>query len=170
MAVCNQMRRWASILGCVAVAMLLTGCFRYDHRVKIDEDGGGSIQITAVFDPEIAFEELSGQRVIFNRSPGYNRDQVCEAIQPPEDFDLGIDDGTIIPYEKNDFCGFRAETVLEPSVDHSEALESLFEPGSTLVKNGDGWEFMAILDQAVFTDMVETVSYTHLTLPTILRV
>ena len=149
--------RWLTVGGVLILALLLTGCFRYDHRIKIDEDGGGSAQITAIFDPEVAFEELSGQRVIFNRSPGFDRDQACEALQPPEDFDLGIDNDQIIPYERDDFCGFRAETTLEPSVDHSEIVEGLFQPGSSLVKSGDGWEFRAVLDQSIFVDTVDSL-------------
>ena len=157
MAADRQSSRWTVLVGCMALALLLSGCFRYDHRIKIDEDGGGSAQITAVFDPEIAFEEMSGQRVIFDRSPGYDRDAVCEALQPPDDFNVGIESDKVIPYEKNDFCGFRAETLLEPSVDHSDIVEDLFEPGASLVKSGDGWEFRAVLDQNIFTDLVDTL-------------
>lgn len=158
--VTSRCSRWHGAIGLLALTVLLTGCFRYDHRIKVDDDGGGSVQITALFDPEIAFEELTGQRVIFNRSAGYDRDAVCDALKPPDDLDLGVEDETIIPYEKDDFCGFRAETVLEPSVDHSETMESIFEPGSILIKTGDGWEFKAVLDQTLFIDTVESLELT----------
>lgn len=120
--------------------LLLGGCFRVENTLTIDDDGSGTVEIIVGIDPEVAYEELTGEQVLFGI--GFDDDEVCDSVFQGMEGDAATpDQGNIEPWRGDGLCGMKQTWDLAPSLDHSEEVSEAFGEASILKKDGDIWVF-----------------------------
>ncbi|MDE2765597.1 MAG: hypothetical protein OXI25_04090, partial [Chloroflexota bacterium] len=163
--------RTALLLALCSVA--LTGCFRFELAIKVDEDGSGVANIVAAF--EDSFLRLAGEELAdFTVSPD------------PETLPPGV---AVEEYRQAGFAGQRFSVAVPDMEQLPQALEELGDESAAfisdleLTREGEVWRFslaaeLPVSEQAAGTDFVfrgdsysledllETASYTvRLALP-----
>lgn len=138
-------RRSLPLVGLLVI--LLSGCFKIDLKIVVEDDGSGSIEGLAAVDAG-AFADLGA---LFGEEAGGDapsREELCQEFIDDSDVPEGA---TTEPYEDGDFCGVRFSREYTAEEMQQELANSFEEDGGEFVieRDGEGWRFQADLgDQA----------------------
>lgn len=131
----------------IACILLLSGCFRVENVIEIDDDGSGSVELIVAIEPELAYEQLTGEQIFLGI--GFDEDEACDSVidglENEADFP---NDRDVQPWKSGDLCGIKMTWPLEPSLDHSEELAEAFGADSVLMKVGDEWIFDITMEES----------------------
>lgn len=129
--------RRTKLLGALlGLVVLLSGCFKYEGVITIQDDGSGTVDLLTAIDPEAfgAFGDLGGDLG--------TTDDICNDfggdLASPSELPPGAD---IQPYNEDGFCGARVQYALAASEDHSDDLADALDPSTRIYKQGENWFF-----------------------------
>jgi hypothetical protein len=132
-------------------ALILTGCYRSDVQVVVNDDGSGTISAVFAVNPK-AYADLAKQFGGASGAEGLGDDPCKELRDDAQSGDLP-NGSRVDQYKDGDFCGvkltapFKAGDDVTQSI--SEALGGVENAGSggfdsfTIQKSGNGWKFEA---------------------------
>jgi hypothetical protein len=132
-------------VGLASVALVLTGCYRVNVSIDVDDDGSGELTMLVAINPD-AFEDLLGPMAeAFGETGEFSRDELCSPESLSESFGSPTGDMTVEPYDEDGYCG-EIRTVQFDSVDALDSSMGAASDDGTFVitelDNG-GWRFDA---------------------------
>jgi hypothetical protein len=152
------------VLAVLACALLVTGCYRSDFGVTVEDDGSGTVDIVLAVDPD-RLQELSEQ---FGDDAGLG-DDPCAQIREESQTDEELPEGAEVePYEEDGFCGVRVRASFEAGTDiGSFVLDDLQFGSSTddspvvfetfvIERDGEGWRFDATTSSSADTEGIDS--------------
>jgi hypothetical protein len=144
-------RRCVLALATLALAFVLSGCYRSDLGVTVEDDGSGKVDFTFAIDPE----QLASLSEQLGEDASGLGDDPCSAIGEQSADMSTLPEGTEVePYEEDGFCGVHITTPFEAGTDigafvlgdlefsASEDSPTSFE-SFVIERDGDGWRFEA---------------------------
>lgn len=147
------MLRARGLLLFVVFAVALTGCFRSDLSIEVNDDGSGVYTQVVAINPK-AFTEIAEQFGGSEEDLGIPEDPCDEIVSSANEEQGELPDGaTVEPYRDGDFCG----ATFTVEFDDVNELQDIFGQISaetenqgfgtlssfTLERDGDGWFFEA---------------------------
>lgn len=137
-------RRSLPLVGLLVI--LLSGCFKIDFKIFIEDDGSGNMEGLVAVDAG-AFASLGGLFEEEGAEPP-SREEICGDFISDTDVPEGA---TTEPYEEGDFCGIRFTQTFTADEMQQALNDSFQDEGGEFVieRDGEGWRFQADLgDQA----------------------
>lgn len=130
----------------LAAAVVLTGCYRVNVSIEVDDDGSGELTMLMAVDPD-AFEELLGPMgEAFGDADEFSREELCSPDALSESFGAPTGDMTVEPYDEDGYCGEIRTVEFDDvaTVDSSMGEVSGDDGSFAIVELDDGgWRFEA---------------------------
>jgi len=153
------MNRVRGLLLLVGACLVLTGCFRYEQKIKIDDDGSASVERIAAADlgrvspADLGMEGTSFPRGFEGGLCDGMRDGARQSIDNLEGPGFDFLAADLDNYSKDGYCGVKVAWNLAEAPDHSGALSVFLEQPTRLVNTASGWEFETdvLFDQLLAT-------------------
>jgi hypothetical protein len=153
------MRRARFAVALAVLPLVLTGCYRSDFRIKVNDDGSGSVDIVVAIDPE-QLQELAEQ---FGDEGEFGADPCAELRTESEDTSTLPEGADVEPYDEDGYCGVRVKADFPADTDiQSFVLDDLDFGASedspvgfesfVIERDGDGWRFEATTVGATGTE------------------
>jgi hypothetical protein len=140
----RRVRPWATV-GLASAALVLTGCYRVNVSIEVDDDGSGELTMLMAVNPD-AFEDVLGPMAeAFGETGEFSRDELCSPEALSESFGSPTDDMTVEPYDEDGYCG-EIRTVRFDSVDAVDSsMGTVSDDGTFAIMEleSGGWRFDA---------------------------
>ncbi len=135
-----MIRRSAPLVG--LLVLLLSGCFKIDFKITVEDDGSGSIEGLLALDANAAAE--FGSAFDLEGADVPSREELCNEFLSDSDVPT---EATTEPYNEGDFCGVRFSQDFTADEMDQVLAESFQDEGGEFVirRDGDGWRFDAAL-------------------------
>lgn len=150
----RRFRPATSALIALAAAVILTGCYRINVSIEVDDDGSGEASFLMAVDPG-AFESLMGPMAEFGDEGEFSRDELCSPEALAESFGEVTDDMTVEPYDEDGYCGEIRTVSFDADEGVGSALSDMSaDDGSFVLEElpDGGWRFEANDVSAAPTD------------------
>jgi hypothetical protein len=156
-------RRTRLAVALASLPLVLTGCYRSDFGIEVNDDGSGHVDIVVAIDPE-RLQELAEQ---FGDEADIGADPCAEIRSESADTSALPEGADVEPYEEDGYCGVRVKADFPAGTDiQSFVLEDL-DFGVTedspigfqtfvIEPDGDGWRFEATMAADTGTAGVDT--------------